>query len=366
MLHTKRGLNTKPCSEYTVAVVCAHEFEMSAVRAMFSDEYDSPQPEQGDPNHYIVGCFAGHDIVIAWRPGLQSESAAAMVAMDLYRTFPSIESCFLTGIGGGVPGTCDIRLGDVVVGHSEGIPPLVQYSLGTGPNGRFQRRNSRRPQYETFKAAFITRSDMIRTPWPNRSFIAEMHQRGSHFNFQRPPSASDVLFAADYPHAPNDGHACENCDAELVVERSARENDDPKVHYGLIASGVGITRRDFEEVPEAQQLGRDVLCVDVEAAGLSPPIQCIVVRGISDYADSHKNNDWQYYAAAAAAACTKEILLNMDSGRYQKPLKATSGFRRITSSPYGTDDVHLFVGNGIQNLGGSMTCGGSFNVTLGR
>lgn len=35
---------------------------------------------------------------------------------------------------------------------------------------------------------------------------------------------------------------------------------------------------------------------------------CVVIRGISDYADSHKNNHWQQYAAATAAACAKELL----------------------------------------------------------
>ena len=35
---------------------------------------------------------------------------------------------------------------------------------------------------------------------------------------------------------------------------------------------------------------------------------CVVIRGISDYADSHKNDQWQLYAAASAAACAKELL----------------------------------------------------------
>ena len=36
--------------------------------------------------------------------------------------------------------------------------------------------------------------------------------------------------------------------------------------------------------------------------------RCLVIRGICDYADSHKNKTWQPYAAATAAACAKEIL----------------------------------------------------------
>jgi len=51
-----------------------------------------------------------------------------------------------------------------------------------------------------------------------------------------------------------------------------------------------------------------VLCFEMEAAGLMNSFPCLVIRGICDYADSHKNKKWQAYAAATAAACAKEVL----------------------------------------------------------
>lgn len=36
---------------------------------------------------------------------------------------------------------------------------------------------------------------------------------------------------------------------------------------------------------------------------------CLVIRGICDYSDSHKNKIWQPYAAATAAAYAKALLL---------------------------------------------------------
>ena len=42
---------------------------------------------------------------------------------------------------------------------------------------------------------------------------------------------------------------------------------------------------------------------------------CLVIRGIYDYAGSHKNNGWQPFAAATAAACTKELLLDISETR---------------------------------------------------
>jgi hypothetical protein len=49
----------------------------------------------------------------------------------------------------------------------------------------------------------------------------------------------------------------------------------------------------------------NVLCFEVEVAGLMNCFPCLVIRGICDYADSHKNKQWQAYA--------KE-LLNIVSG----------------------------------------------------
>jgi nucleoside phosphorylase len=46
----------------------------------------------------------------------------------------------------------------------------------------------------------------------------------------------------------------------------------------------------------------------MEAAGLMNNFPCLVIRGICDYCDSHKNKAWQEHAAAVAAAFAKELL----------------------------------------------------------
>jgi nucleoside phosphorylase len=53
---------------------------------------------------------------------------------------------------------------------------------------------------------------------------------------------------------------------------------------------------------------RNVLCFEMEAAGLMNHFPCLVIRGICDYADSHKNKEWQGYAAMVAAAYAKDLL----------------------------------------------------------
>ncbi|KAM0191940.1 hypothetical protein ACHAPI_008660 [Fusarium lateritium] len=55
-------------------------------------------------------------------------------------------------------------------------------------------------------------------------------------------------------------------------------------------------------------VGDQCICLETEAAGLMNHFPCLVIRGISDYADSHKNDRWQKYAAVTAAAYAKELL----------------------------------------------------------
>ena len=52
----------------------------------------------------------------------------------------------------------------------------------------------------------------------------------------------------------------------------------------------------------------NVLCFEMEAAGLMTNFPCLVIRGICDYSDSHKNDEWHNYAALVAAAYARELL----------------------------------------------------------
>jgi nucleoside phosphorylase len=78
------------------------------------------------------------------------------------------------------------------------------------------------------------------------------------------------------------------------------------VHYGVIASGNELIKNAAERDRLGEELGAK--CVEMEAAGLMNDFPCIVIRGVCDYADAHKNDVWQKYAATTAAAFAKELL----------------------------------------------------------
>jgi nucleoside phosphorylase len=60
----------------------------------------------------------------------------------------------------------------------------------------------------------------------------------------------------------------------------------------------------------------------MEAAGLMNDFHCLVIRGICDYSDTHKNDQWQRYATATAAAYAKELLRIIDATNVKSTLEA--------------------------------------------
>ncbi|KAH7459481.1 hypothetical protein FOMA001_g20030 [Fusarium oxysporum f. sp. matthiolae] len=83
----------------------------------------------------------------------------------------------------------------------------------------------------------------------------------------------------------------------------------------------------------------------MEAAGIATEFSCLIIRGISDYADSHKNGAWGHYAAAAAAACAKELLFILTPEKPRlTPREACSGSLagKLVASWKGVNDKTLY------------------------
>ncbi|KAI9040805.1 serine/threonine-protein phosphatase 6 regulatory ankyrin repeat subunit A [Aspergillus affinis] len=126
----------------------------------------------------------------------------------------------------------------------------------------------------------------------------------------------DRLFEAGYKNEASED-TCERYDMGKLKGRLARGTPDPVVHYGLIASGNQVMKDSAMRDHWAQKLR--IICFEMEAAGLMDILPCLVIRGICDYADSHKNKQWQEYAATTAAAYAKELLLTsvVEAAKYR-------------------------------------------------
>ncbi|PIG81608.1 Pfs [Aspergillus arachidicola] len=282
---------------FTIGWICPLPLEYAAAKSLLDELYDESE-------EHTTGRIYNHEIVITCLPaGQMGTNAAAAVAARMVSRFPSLKAGLLVGIAGGVPSDkADIRLGDVVIGQPEkSYGGVVQYDFGKTIMGGFQQRigslNAPSPTLLTAVSKF--KSNLSASINNIQDYLDTVAQ------VKRPDSVPDVLFEASYDHAR--GETCHTCRKDMLVRRPQREDSNVRVHFGTIGSGNQLLKDGMTRDKISTNLG-GVLCFEMEAAGVVNLLPCLVVRGISDYADSHKNKDFQHFAAATAAACARQIL----------------------------------------------------------
>jgi nucleoside phosphorylase len=232
-------------------------------------------------------------------------NSAAAVAVQTKIAFPSTRFGLMVGIGGGVHSQeADIRLGDVVISKPHKVHGgVVQYDSGKATPSGFERTGL----LNTLPIVLLNAVANLRAKhMRGRGRLAEyLSKLDSLPDFTREAAGPDALFSAAYDHKKG-AATCKECDSSYLSDQQPRRQD-LVVHYGTIASGNQVMRSAAERDRVSAELG-GVLCFEMEAAGLMNSFPCLVIRGICDYADSHKNKRWQPYAAATAAACAKEVL----------------------------------------------------------
>ncbi|KGO75414.1 Nucleoside phosphorylase [Penicillium italicum] len=320
-------------NDYAVGWMCALFEEQTAAIAMLDREHpDLPTPPE-DPNTYTLGSIGEHNIVIACLPeGRTGNNAAATFATQMARTFPSIRIGLMVGIGGGIPSK--VKLGDVVVSIPiDQYPGVVQWDFGTYEDGgKFKRTGAlNRPPSVLLTAATKMRSrDRLNKNTLLPQYLEEMGKRWPDLvpEYSEPPS-SELANSQKEVHmlqsvfsdkwdmiqalfgyllgrqilAPTDAGG-----KPIQLNQAPKQQGAVDVHYGLIASGNRVIKDAKSRDSVNENLGGKVLCVEMEAAGLMNDFPCIVIRGICDYADKRKNDEWQPHAAAVAAACAKALL----------------------------------------------------------
>jgi nucleoside phosphorylase len=328
---------------YTVGFICALTVEKVAACSFLDREYPRPKFQSAsDNNDYTLGQIGEHNVVIAGLPlGRYGTTNAAIVARDMVRTFPNIRFGIMVGIGGGAPSKDhDIRLGDIVVGASRnGKNEIWQYDFGK----TIQHRGFR--GVETRNNAPLLLQNAI------SGLEADYHRKGHQLQesmqaalkankrirpeYRKPNASSDVLYRSNYPHPDEPGKSCaelcgnkpEHIIAHLALSPNDNNEsdtddilrDDPTVHYGLIASANQLMKDADIRDSLAKEAG--VLCFEMEAAGLQDHFPCLIVRGICDYSDTHKNDKWHGYAALSAAAYAKDLLIRIPLSKVEAERK---------------------------------------------
>jgi nucleoside phosphorylase len=326
--------------EFEIAIMCALPLEAGAVAALFDKSWDSETygKATGDTNIYSIGIVGHHNVVLVHLPNM-GKVAAATAATSLLMSYKGISLALVVGICGGVPfgksSNDEILLGDVVI--SDGI---IEYDFGRQFPHKFIRKDHIRdnlPRPSPLIRSFLAKLQAKQT----RSRLQE--QMLEHLNVLQqdpnniatyPGATEDRLFKPTYRHKHHELLDCQTCSStmadvcdaalklsceqlgcnerELVVRaRSTSPSGVPVIHFGLIASGDSVMKSGEDRDNAAFQ--DEFIAFEMEGAGVWEKFpSCLIIKGVCDYADSHKSKRWQAYAAATAAATMKAVLENWD------------------------------------------------------
>jgi nucleoside phosphorylase len=319
-------------NNYTVGWICAITKEYVAAGSFLDEKHEGPtHVSPRDNNNYTLGRVGKHNVVIAVLPkGEYGIACAASVATDMLHSFPNVRIGLMVGIGGGAPSPeHDIRLGDIVVS-----------TPGNGNGGVFQYDFGKTIQDQSFQqTGFLNQPPtLLRTAVSGleAQYESEGHRLDEAINdilekkprlrekYSRPNPSKDRLYKSKVVHPLNNDASCTtlcgNDPSKLRIRRERTEVDDnPAIHFGVVASANQLMKDALLRDKLAAE--KDVLCFEMEAAGLMNHFPCLVIRGICDYSDSHKNKEWQGYAAMTAAAYAKDLLRQIPPTRVEAERK---------------------------------------------
>ncbi|RAH53836.1 hypothetical protein BO85DRAFT_504047 [Aspergillus piperis CBS 112811] len=285
-------------AHFTIAIICPLPLEAEVAIPLFDTVYDRTVyekygPVRNDPNHYTLGRIGCYNVVLAHMGGC-GKAESSSVASNIKQSYPGIELALLIGICGGVPYRTDVGptqrrrdvfLGDVIISSA-----IIQYDLGKRLPHRFVRKNT--SESNLGRASLQIGSFM--TCLESRHGDLSKDQQGHLQTIQGskdvpyPGIKSVILFKAEYKHRVRCLCISDASGDPSVVDRRRVDSDGaPYIHIGRLASGdtVMCSAKDRDKIPSARKF--------------------LVLRWKGP---AHKNDTWQYYAAASAAACMRALL----------------------------------------------------------
>lgn len=335
---------------FEVAIVCALKAEFDAiclvVEKFWDDDYDPYGKAMGDTNSYRTGRIGKHNVVLL-QLRQKGKACAAAAAASLRSSFTRLRLMLLVGGCAAVPQNenTNIILGDIII--STGI---VQYDFGRKYPNQFVRKNTHqdnlvKPCKEVGSILTMLQTSDIANRLIQRtaSLLIDLQKnsriKGYESRYDYPGVNEDKLFNSSYYHKHHssecltcnlpDGSICDTaliatcevlgCDmAGLVAGRQRLEeklqlyqngdiaHQNPNLFFGLVGSGDTVMRSGLDRDNLAKE--ENIIAFEMEAAGLWEEVPTLVVKGVFDYGDSHKNEKWHHFSSATAACAARAIV----------------------------------------------------------
>lgn len=339
-----------PVNEVQILIICALPLEADAVLATFDKRYRKTTAV--DKMYLLTGTFKEIKVAILplSQPGMvRSTTATSHVVSELNPNAYLISAGICGGTGCNDEKNKPIYLGDVIISTD-----VVRYAnrvegedlVHLTADKRSREHQHLDTQLHTLKIGDglyrlrqeaeenlqAVRRRMAIGFFPRESF------EGLSTNPPRTPAHQDRLYKEEHPHMHQSSEDCESCmqDKGLGCEKSKKlscqetgcnglpdswlERPSPQqrrlipVHFGIYGSEDLLMRSERNRRKLLKEEG--ILAVDMESRGIwhaaesRIPRDVVIIRGVSDYADSHKNDAWQSYAAMTAACTIKAFVVS--------------------------------------------------------
>ena len=274
--------------DYTVAWIAPLAIEAAAALQLLDEHHAAPARKPGQTLVYHFGRMGDYNVAIACFPaGECGIGIAGSMAAEMKHDLPNLKIGLLVGIGAGIPSPeNDINLGDVAVAVPDGNSPgVIGYDLVKIEPEEVHLKQWQNASPPMLRSAISTLDAQFLASNGSDSYFRSYLERFAGTNFVRPQTSSQPY---------------------TVSTHTQRPRQHPVVHYGSILSGNKV----IKSAAYRDEMGRrfKAIAIEMEAAGMMNVLPVVVIRGISDFGDSDKNNTWQPYASATAAAYGKEIL----------------------------------------------------------
>lgn len=310
--------------EPMIGLITALPKEYVALKVLLKNQWAYDVPGRGAGRRYLVGEVPAtqggrHTVVLALAD--MGNNIAATRAALLLEHFPQINSIIMVGIAGGIPQPArpdeHVRLGDIVVSNQGGV---ILYDFDKETVDQIIHRHPPRPPSATLlEAVRLLEATELQKERPWLKFI---DQGLNQLEISRPATEVDVLTSSTDP-------------TQVIShpEDPGRLEGQPRIHIGPIASANKLLKNPLKRDELRDRFG--VKAVEMEASGIADAtwnheVGYLVVRGICDYCDANKGDDWQAYAAIAAAAYTRALLESMP----EQPSERGSMANRLSWSQF--------------------------------